>query len=576
MRGNHDTYDEPHRGGPADPFALYGWSAHVMASKRSYVHDLRDGSGASRMRRRPGPHVLRAQPRAAFDAQDLHAQCLLVAVQLFDCKPTRCSLKVAPQLQVHAGCIAAQIVVLDGTPDTGYRSFLNFFTNFRPADIAAAHDALEAAAARAQQSRSGTQCSHLRGERAPLLVALHHPLSVSQYPGPAGAPASSQFSRLHELLAYHRASLVVSGHLHDAFGPRLHGFHRLQTFAGDVEAPRLLEAESADWKFRRRFRLLTLQHGASFTDLRFIVDHSSTAAGTAADPDGPGSLDVAAKPWRVQYEDASAVAGPYVVHIVDPPDARYFPAQSGSTAWELRHVEALLIWARDLQADGSNALQPRLPNATAAVVSCMDRAGRRAWVQRVPMALEQGASSDVAVGGTCPGTWPLHALVALPEHALQDANECQARGHALHLQVFADGGQLGLAASERRPIRASVQPGMKPLPMGTTIIESSVASADISRVAAGLYIGCIAAVMLLLAATCMARRVLLRANKGLSGARQHLGHTRETWTCQRAAACRTRTVKCRGTTLHHHDGAADVSDADAANMLHQVSTAAAH
>ena len=61
--------------------------------------------------------------------------------------------------------------------------------------------------------------------------------------------------RILEMLLRHRARLALNGHLHAAFGPRLHWVHRSAGGGGDG----LVELELASWKYERRFRLVTIE-----------------------------------------------------------------------------------------------------------------------------------------------------------------------------------------------------------------------------------------------------------------------------------------------------------------------------
>ena len=400
----------------------------------------------------------------------------------------------------RAGCIEAQILVLDGTPTTGYRSFLNFFSTFVPADLTAVDATLKAASARAMQTHKSAKCAHWRKHSVPVLAALHHPLGVSRYPAESAAKAATPFARLHELLAFHNVSMVVSGHLHDAFGPRLHGYHHLQPSEWLPSDARLLEAESADWKFRRRFRLITMLDGMpSFTDLRFI--------GSTRQADG---VRVPAAVWHVRPEDKSAAASPFIIHIIEPPDARYFPARSGSAGYSLSAIQAYIIPAR---ADNAPALSS---TAVAADLTCSDIAGTVLWVQRAP--LVQAASSVHNEELACSSRKLQLASAELPRSLLAMAQQCQAAGHSLHLQVSADAGELGTAKSDLRPIQATSAAGAQHLPLGTTLVESFTVAADWQKTAARWYTGSLALVLALLIVSRLARQTLRQAARALTGA----------------------------------------------------------
>ena len=429
-----------------------------------------------------------------------------------------------------AGCVSAQVLVLDQTPAAGYRAFLNFLANVSPQDIADTHAALQRAAERAHASAARPECANLSAA-VPILAAIHHPLSTTQYP----AGGTEAFPRLHELLAHHGVSLVVSGHLHDAFGPRLHGYHKLQRPADSSGAsqtqrlPRLLEAEAADWKVIRRFRLITLAGDvASFTDLRFHVSRAPAPA-QAASPaanNSSAAADAAPAPLdpvtgvRVVYEDATGVADPYIIHIVEPPDARYFPARTLQRQWELRRVHAMVIWASDVSArhDAQSHLQaPVAPSSVSAHLSCAERSGTVAWQRSVP--LTAFPADDAGAGkSACPPQWPLHVAAQLSDEVVQLARACETAGNTLQLQVLADGGVHGLAASERRTTRAVVTPDAAPLPMGTTLVESFTLAARWPCVSLALYLSLLAAAVGTLVAARLARNWLTQTAFAVLGA----------------------------------------------------------
>lgn len=420
-----------------------------------------------------------------------------------------------------AGCIEAHILLLDGTPATGYRSFLNFLSNFSPDDLATVDTTLALAAARRSTQNARTACAAVRTEPAPLLVVLHHPLSVSQYPRGTVSTVDERaevrgetITRLHELLATHGASLVVSGHLHDAFGPRVHGFHYLTnvpTTSRGVQ--RLLEAETADWKLRRRFRILSMAgESVAITDARFVVsrDDSVTASN---DPAGVPSGE-----WRVQPEDSSAVADPYLVHVVEPADARYFPSRAVSSTWELTRVYAVLIWAHDLRSGGSAvdaAAAQATPRAEAAV-SCARPGGAQVWrrIFSLPPVLTESGDSE----RRCSTEGPTHVVADVPADVLRLARACEASGLELHLQVLALAEGAGLSSSEKRPIRTEVHLDTPPRPMGTTAVEHFTVTTVWPRVGYILYFGMLSCTLALVIISWLLRGPLLRCLATVSGA----------------------------------------------------------
>lgn len=420
---------------------------------------------------------------------------------------------------VGAGCITTQILLLDGTPATGYRSFLNFLAYMSAADIQAVDDTLHEAARRVAASAMAAECAHLRQARVPLLTAMHHPLGVVQHRGARTwlqralqplAPARQASLRLKELLAEHNASMVVSGHLHDAFGPRMHGFHRLRHAASQRSVPRLLEAEAADWKFRRRFRLITMQHDAvSFTDLRFHVRRGSadasmggTARGEAAARRAMhGTVNVPESAW-VQAEDPEAVAHPFIVHIVDPPDARYFPSRSDAAGWQLQLISAYVVPTHSLAALAgmANTTEQTAANADAqaaeanavsvtAAVRCRRSGHGSGWLQQLELQ-HQGAPAQSSCGNTAGPLFVSADASAALQHA---AAQCQADQGSLTVQIAAHSSLHGTALSDLRPILAQVAAAAQPLPMGATLVETTALKTDWPVAAAVAYWGLLGA-----------------------------------------------------------------------------------
>ena len=46
LRGNHDTFNVPQRGGPADRYLTHGWSLPDLATARVAVRDVTNDEGA--------------------------------------------------------------------------------------------------------------------------------------------------------------------------------------------------------------------------------------------------------------------------------------------------------------------------------------------------------------------------------------------------------------------------------------------------------------------------------------------------------------------------------------------------
>jgi hypothetical protein len=375
------------------------------------------------------------------------------------------------------------VLLLDGTPSPGFRSFLNFLAMFTPSELADIDTMLRVAATRA--AKANDKCAHLPEASPPVLVALHHPLSVTQYPSSSTRnirlgeddPGSVDEGhdvprRLHELLAARRVSLVISGHLHDAFGPRLHGFHRLRP---PSPGSRLLEAESADWKFRRRFRLMSFADGAvSFTDARFVVDGAASPGHSASNT--PAELPGGVITCRVEAEDAAARASPYLIHIVEPPDGRYFPARTTAAPWRLHRVVVSIVWTHNLRVSDGKAVSctPEQPAHVVATLTC----GGTDWAEA--FALSRGGNASIA---------GFHASGDIPDAVLAKAAACEAAGHGLRLQVFAERLPFGRAASAVRPVHFSVSDSSPPLHMGTSSLESFTIKADWPVLLLVLYFG---------------------------------------------------------------------------------------
>lgn len=107
--------------------------------------------------------------------------------------------------------------------------------------------------------------SVIRYPRTPAKVPLHpHPIYPAWAPHPCApshtllAPTLTcrwrlQGETLPEVLQRHGTAAYLSGHLHAAFGQRLHRLHR----SSAASLP-MMELETASWKYERRFRLLTV------------------------------------------------------------------------------------------------------------------------------------------------------------------------------------------------------------------------------------------------------------------------------------------------------------------------------
>ncbi|EFN57681.1 hypothetical protein CHLNCDRAFT_50941 [Chlorella variabilis] len=180
---------------------------------------------------------------------------------------------------------------------------------------------------------------------APLILAYcHYPLSTvdsspRHVPGPPGILLHAMRSvrpmqGLTQLLAQHNVSAVLSGHLHSAFGQRLHRVHATPS------GGRMAEIETAAWKDDRRFRLVAVDGGAlTLLDLMFHTRNSprmpgrSDAAATQ-DPGASWQEAYARRGWAVTALEPSAAVVGHLAFITSPPDGRYSPlgAPSASAA----------------------------------------------------------------------------------------------------------------------------------------------------------------------------------------------------------------------------------------------------
>ncbi|KAG1672282.1 hypothetical protein FOA52_004296 [Chlamydomonas sp. UWO 241] len=237
-----------------------------------------------------------------------------------------------------AACPDVLVLGLDLTPDPGLRGPTNFLGNADPGLLRDAHAALARAAAWMVEHG----CPPVQ-----TLTYGHYPLSTvaevaweqdkqssgssgigngssgggsgsssgGSSSGSGGGDGSSSggddlrgeepmlATGLIQLLQRHNVSLYVSGHLHDAFGTRLHrmrGGHRrlekarrgtddaitdeqgvgtwrpVQSYLGDLEC--------ADWKYARALRLITFDDdaGASFADLTYLSGGTKEGAESGA------------------------------------------------------------------------------------------------------------------------------------------------------------------------------------------------------------------------------------------------------------------------------------------------------
>ena len=174
-------------------------------------------------------------------------------------------------------------------------------------------------------------------QRPPLLTYGHFPLSTVRHPrmtpswmGPATAwlqaTSSAHASQgLVTLLLNHKAAVYVSGHLHAAFGEKLHAVHSFHNSF-------LAELESAAWKDDRRFRILALDFGAfSFIDLYLHTPDAPRRIGrgdAAAYEDVKWKERYAERGWAVTAADSKSSIIDHIPLITWPPDPRYFTSSA--------------------------------------------------------------------------------------------------------------------------------------------------------------------------------------------------------------------------------------------------------
>lgn len=215
VRGNHDTFDVGFRGGPGDFYPGVGALATEDVGARVAVRAL-GGTGPS-----------------------------------------------------NSTCPAATLVALDFAPELGLRSPSNF------AGVVPAGFLTELESAAAAWNASAQLCAD-----RPLVISLgHYPISTVTFserrPWPLGrlaallAPLRQPGPLLRRLMDL-GVDAYLSGHLHAAFGQRLHALHAMP---GSTR--RFADLESTAWKDDRRFRLLAVDHGQlTFVDLFFHTPRS--------------------------------------------------------------------------------------------------------------------------------------------------------------------------------------------------------------------------------------------------------------------------------------------------------------
>ncbi|GAX82028.1 hypothetical protein CEUSTIGMA_g9456.t1 [Chlamydomonas eustigma] len=354
VRGNHDTFDVI-RGSPSDFFTQYSATAH-------YVHERSTGSNCGTRLQAVSRELVRTDCHKSS-----HQRVHVREVKFRHFYPSEETIHIDPsgiEGNDNTACPAVLLLSVDATPDPGLRGPTNFLG-------VAKLDLLLQVEAAMNATRA---CLYVRGCAVPPVIALgHHPLSTialspmnlfshaqsSQYQlyqndsnltdcCEEGAGTEAQhphISNFHEVsattltkvLMRNNVSLYLNGHLHDAFGVRLHKHHE------GCKGKHLLELVMTDWKLIRSLRLIAIddrsQAGATYVDLSYKRPTASGAPSlSSADPD--------------------RVVGDFVVIILSPMDARYStsplsdkPITTDTT--EAPMIRVLLLTAGTLPASPS-------------------------------------------------------------------------------------------------------------------------------------------------------------------------------------------------------------------------------
>ncbi|GIL82231.1 hypothetical protein Vretifemale_11147 [Volvox reticuliferus] len=192
-----------------------------------------------------------------------------------------------------------------------------------------------------EQLAASLASMHAAGCSPPYIAYGHYPLSTIAYPGRrrTGASEAAAAASVQQILVRHGVSAYLAGHLHGAFGHKLHRLHKAPIATNGRPMGHMLELEMVDWKHARTVRLLTLDLEAggavSFADFRYIPPQrlSSLLSSTVRqEADLDGTADLGARPdgravIRQPFEpfEATCAVGAYLPLITCPPDARYSP-----------------------------------------------------------------------------------------------------------------------------------------------------------------------------------------------------------------------------------------------------------
>lgn len=234
-----------------------------------------------------------------------------------------------------ASCPAVALLGVDFSEDPGLKNPLNFVGH-----------------ADAELTRTiRSQGAAFSGCRPAIIAFGHYPLSTVDH-RPAGLWASAWILGAFKHAAGRAdamqgaaaaisslpATAYVSGHLHTAFGERMHHAHPahadvlLDKNSKNTAAPThvLAELETGAWKDDRRFRIASVDNGAfAFIDLYYVSNgtpgrrrRSDAAARARTDWreafQGRGG-------WGVTPTDQTATVNDHIALITWPPDARLSP-----------------------------------------------------------------------------------------------------------------------------------------------------------------------------------------------------------------------------------------------------------
>ncbi|KAF6250932.1 hypothetical protein COO60DRAFT_708840 [Scenedesmus sp. NREL 46B-D3] len=349
-----------------------------------------------------------------------------------------------------AACPAALLLGLDLAPNVGLHSPSHFFGVAGPALLQQLQQSLRQLRSSSSSSTDDGSnesssssadlalpagCSHV-----PIISYSHYPFSTvaatygssSGVVNGGGAPAVEGGRALRDLLCRYDVRAHLSGHLHDLLGPRMRAMYDKRQLLGGVfgrsrpRAPPLqwqggegaggaagrgaaaaafmADLESADWKERRRWRLMAVDSGAvSFADLHFRRTQCSreAAAAGACISSGSGTDDSSSSgafSYAVTAVDASRVVTQHVVMLTWPPDGRYSPLSTTRHHQQAGRQQQTGGQAQPA-ADGGDGAETLLP--VRALVMPLQLFGEESSKQVTSVAVEwscQGSDADLAAG----------------------------------------------------------------------------------------------------------------------------------------------------------------------------------